>query len=53
MRRNSSLRIACAIAALTFISFVCITCGGSSHNDLSQAQGKQSPRKFSARYALQ
>jgi hypothetical protein len=49
MRRNSSLRIACAIAALTFISFVCITCGGSSHNDLSQAQAQAiSQEVFSA-----
>ena len=30
MRRNSSLGIACAIAALTFISSVGITCGESS-----------------------
>jgi hypothetical protein len=40
MRRNSSLRIACAIAALVLISFVCITCGGSSHSNLSQAQAQ-------------
>ena len=49
MRRNSSLRIACAIAALTCISLVCVTCGGSSHNNLSQAQAQAvSQEVFSA-----
>ena len=49
MPRNSILRIACAIASLAFISLLCITCGGSSHNNLSQAQAQAiSQEVFSA-----
>jgi len=40
MLRSPALRVACAIAALISISFVCMTCGGSSHSNLSQAQAQ-------------
>ena len=40
MLRNINLRIACAIASLVLLSLVSITCGGSSHNNLSQAQAQ-------------
>ena len=50
MDRNTSLRkslrIACAIAALIFISLICVTCGGSSHSNLSQAQAQAISREF-------
>jgi hypothetical protein len=39
MLRNASFRATCAIAALTLLSLLCITCGGSSHS-LSQAQAQ-------------
>jgi len=39
MLRNASFRITCAIAALTSLSLLCVTCGGSSHS-LSQAQAQ-------------
>jgi hypothetical protein len=39
MIRNTSFRVICAIAALTSLSLLCVTCGGSSHN-LSQAQAQ-------------
>jgi hypothetical protein len=39
MLRNASFRVTCAIAALTSLSLLCITCGGSSHS-LSQAQAQ-------------
>lgn len=39
MLRNTSYRVTCAIAALTLLSLLCVTCGGSSHN-LSQAQAQ-------------
>jgi hypothetical protein len=40
MLRNSSFRVACAIVALISLSFLCITCGGSSHSNLTQAQAQ-------------
>ena len=40
MLRIPTLRMACAIAALMILSLVSITCGGSSHNNLSQAQAQ-------------
>ncbi len=39
MLRNPSFRATCAIAALTSLSLLCVTCGGSSHS-LSQAQAQ-------------
>jgi hypothetical protein len=48
MLRNSSFRVTCAIAALTSLSLLCVTCGGSSHS-LSQAQAQAvSQEVFSA-----
>jgi hypothetical protein len=39
MLRNPSFRVTCAIAALTSLSLLCVTCGGSSHSlSLAQAQ---------------
>lgn len=40
MLRNPSLRIVCAIAALTLLALVSVTCGGSSHSNVSQAQAQ-------------
>lgn len=40
MHENSALRISCAFAALVSLSVVCVTCGGSSHSNLSQAQAQ-------------
>jgi len=49
MFRNTNLRIACAIALLTLLAMFCVTCGGSSHNNLSQAQAQAiSQELFSA-----
>lgn len=39
MLRNPSFRATCAIAALTSLSLLCVTCGGSSHS-LSQVQAE-------------
>jgi hypothetical protein len=39
MLRNASFRVTCAIAALTSLSLLCVTCGGSSRT-LSQAQAQ-------------
>src|ERR1700745_97311 len=48
MLRNPSFRVTCAIAALTSLSLLCVTCGGSSHS-LSQAQAQAiSQELFSA-----
>ena len=49
MHRRPILRIPCAIAALILLSLICITCGGSSHNNVSQAQAQAiSTELFSA-----
>lgn len=49
MHPKPTLRIACAIAALTLISLVSMTCGGSSHNNVSEAQAQAiSAQLFSA-----
>ena len=50
MHSEPTLRIACAIAALTLISLMSVTCGSSSHtNNLSQAQAQAiSAELFSA-----
>ena len=40
MHSRPTLRIACAIAALTLVSFMAMTCGGSSHSQVSQAQAQ-------------
>jgi hypothetical protein len=41
MLRKPTFRLASAIAALILLSLICITCGGSSHNNnLSQAQAQ-------------
>lgn len=40
MLRNLNVRIVCAIATLTLLAFVSVTCGGSSHNNVSQAQAQ-------------
>ena len=40
MHSKPTLRVACAIAALTLISLMSMTCGGSSHNNVSQAQAQ-------------
>jgi len=39
MLRTANFRVTCAIAALTSLSLLCVTCGGSSHS-LSQAQAQ-------------
>ena len=49
MHSKPTLRIACAIAALTLISLMSMTCGSSSHNNVSQAQAQAiSTELFSA-----
>lgn len=49
MHRRPTLHIACAIAALILLSLMCMTCGGSSHNNVSQAQAQAiSTELFSA-----
>lgn len=49
MHRRPTLHIACAIAALILLSLMCMTCGGSSHNNVSQAQAQAiSAELFSA-----
>ena len=49
MQSKPTLRVACAIAALTLISLMTMTCGGSSHNNVSQAQAQAiSAELFSA-----
>jgi hypothetical protein len=49
MRRNTSFRVTCAIAVLTSLSLLCITCGGGSSHNLSQAQAQAiSQELFSA-----
>ena len=49
MHSKPTLRVACAIAALTLISLMSMTCGSSSHNNVSQAQAQAiSAQLFSA-----
>jgi hypothetical protein len=45
MLPNPSFRVTCAIAALTSLSLLCVTCGGSSHS-LSQAQAQAISREL-------
>jgi hypothetical protein len=40
MLRDLNVRMVCAIAALTLLALVSVTCGGSSHNNVSQAQAQ-------------
>ena len=49
MHSKPTLRVACAIAALILISLMTMTCGGSSHNNVSPAQAQAiSAELFSA-----
>ena len=49
MHPRPTLRMACALAALSFVSLMSLTCGGSSHNNVSPAQAQAiSTELFSA-----